>query len=355
MRAYRLIGPGEAAVVQVEDPRPSAGEVVLRVRAAGLCRTDLTLLRDSGSGVVELPVTLGHEIVGDVVHTGAGVRGHSPGATVAVYVLIGCGDCPACRRGDDNHCREVHPGAPGITRDGGMAEYVAVPERNLVDIGPLDPVQAAPLTDAGMTALHAVERGRPLLTPDATAVVIGVGGLGHLAVQFVAATSEARVIAIDRDRARLDFAGNLGAEHGVLSGEGAAEEILQANGARKVDVVFDFVGSQESLDLAAGIAGRGGGIVVTGGGGGRLCLTAAMGTRAVPEREVMMIHTFGGTRRDLVNALALAAAGRVHLRTETFQLEEAARAMAELEAGRVLGRAVLVPDGETSGEGSDVS
>jgi propanol-preferring alcohol dehydrogenase len=186
-------------------------------------------------------------------------------------------------------------------------------------------------------------------------VVIGVGGLGHLAVQFVAATSEARVIAVDRDRARLDFAGNLGAERGVLSGEGAAEEILQANGARKVDVVFDFVGSQESLDLAAGIAGRGGGIVVTGGGGGRLCLTAAMGTRAVPEREVMMIHTFGGTRRDLVNALALAAAGRVHLRTETFQLEEAARAMAELEAGRVLGRAVLVPDGETSGEGSDVS
>ena len=323
-------------------PEPGPGEVLLRVLAAGVCRTDLALLRSGGDGL-QLPVTLGHEIVGEVIALGDGVAGLRRGAVVAVYELLGCGHCPACGDGRDNVCRDVIPGAIGITRDGGMADHVIVPARNLVALGDVDPVHAAPLTDAGMTALHAVERARPLLEPASTAVVVGIGGLGHLAVQFLRATSEVRVLAVDVDRARLDFASDIGADDGVLAGPDAGEAVRAANAGRKVDVVYDFVGTQESLDLAADVTGRGGAIVVTGGGGGRLSITARMGAGGAPDREVAIVHTFGGTRDDLVHALALAEAGRVRTHVEVADLAAAGRVLAELEAGKVLGRAVLVP------------
>src|SRR5215217_4452465 len=142
MRAYRLSAPGQAEVVDLPEPRPGHGEVLLQVRAAGVCRTDLALLR---SGAGRLPVTLGHEIVGDVIEAGPEAEGRAAGTTVAVYELIGCGRCAACARGEDNLCRGGVPDVPGITRDGGMAERVVVPARNLVDIGSLDPLEAAPL------------------------------------------------------------------------------------------------------------------------------------------------------------------------------------------------------------------
>jgi propanol-preferring alcohol dehydrogenase len=194
-----------------------------------------------------------------------------------------------------------------------------------------------------MTALHAVERGRPLLEPGATAVVVGIGGLGHLAVQFLRATSKVRVLAVDVDRARLDFAAELGAHDGVLTGPDAAQGIFAANAGRKVDVAFDFVGTQESLDLAAEVTGRGGGIVVTGGGGGRLSITAQMGAGGAPDREIAMVHTFGGTRDDLIRALSLAEAGRVRTHVEVYDLSAAGQVLADLDAGKVRGRAVLVP------------
>jgi propanol-preferring alcohol dehydrogenase len=342
VRAYRLISAGHAELVDLPLPQPGPGEVLLRVLAAGVCRTDLALLRSGGDGLA-LPVTLGHEIVGEVVALGEGVAAPDRGAVVAVYELLGCARCSTCARGHDNACRDVVPGAIGITRDGGMADAVVVPARNVVALGDVDPVDAAPLTDAGMTALHAVERARPLLAPGATAVVVGIGGLGHLAVQFLRATSEVRVIAVDVDRARLHFAAETGADDGVLTGPDAADGIIAANGGRKVDVVFDFVGAQESLDLAAAVTGRGGAIVVTGGGGGTLSITARMGAGSAPDREVAMVHTFGGTRDDLLRALALAEAGRVRTHVEAFDLTAAGDVLVALETGKVLGRAVLVP------------
>ena len=344
MKAYRMTSPGSAAVVHVEPPRPGPHDALLRVRAAGVCHTDVGLLRSPDARGVSLPVTLGHEIVGDIVAFGSSVSDLAVGATVAVYELIGCGRCAACERGEDNVCREVAPKAPGVSFDGGMAEYVVVPARNLVDIGALDPVDAAPLTDAGMTALHAVERGRGWLMPDAS------GG------RHRRRRARSHGAPVPRRHLRGDGHGrwtstarvwiwraDLGAASGVMAGDSAAREVIAANGGRKVDVVYDFVGSQQSLDLAAAITGRGGAIIVTGVVG-RLCLTAAIGTGALPDREVTMIHTFGGTRADLAAALRLAETGRVHARVQTFPLADAARALiVELEAGRVLGRAVPVP------------
>lgn len=342
MRAYRLTGTGRAEMVDVPPAQPEAGEVLLRVLAAGVCRTDVSLLRNGGRGL-KLPVTLGHEIIGEVVGHGEGVRAPRRGTLVAVYELLGCGSCAACAQGEDNVCRDTVPGAIGITTDGGMAEQVVVPARNLVALGRVEPVAAAPLTDAGLTALHAVEHGRRVLGPGSTALVVGVGGLGHLAVQFLRATSETRILAVDVDRARLDFAADIGADDGVLAGADAPSHVVAANGGHRIDAVFDFVGSQESLDLAASVVRRGGAVVVTGGGGGRLSITAEMGAGRTPDREVTIVHTFGGTRDDLVRALALAEAGRVSTHTEPYELDDAARALEDLEAGRILGRAVLVP------------
>jgi propanol-preferring alcohol dehydrogenase len=343
MRAYRLSGPGDAAVVDVEQPRPGQGEVLLRVLAAGVCHTDLTLIREGGSGAIELPVTLGHEIVGQVTEVGRGAPVPGIGASVAVYELRGCGRCAACLQGEDNFCREISPGAFGVTQDGGMAEYVVVPASHLVELGGLDPVHAAPMTDAGLTALHAVQRAQWLLDRGAVAVVIGIGGLGHMALQFLSAMSPAEVIGVDADPARLDLAIELGARDAVLSGDDAVEQILGANEGGRVDVVLDFVGAQETVDIAARVTRRGGAIVLVGTGGGKLCVTAKMGAGRAPDREVTIIHTFGGTRRDLEKALALAADGQVDSRVETFPLEQAGRAIEALRAGRVAGRAVLLP------------
>src|SRR3954454_3252795 len=258
MKAFRLVGPGRAELVDVPRPDPGPGEVELRVLAAGVCRTDLGLMRKGGAAAP--PVTLGHEIVGEVAAHGPGARAPALGTRVAVYELIGCGDCPACARGEDNLCRTAPPQVPGVTRDGGMAEHVVVPARNVIDIGALDPAEAAPLPDAGMPALHAIERGRPSLHRGATAVVIGIGGLGHLALQILAATTDTQTIAVDVDAERLELARSLGAARGVRAGDTATQDILKTG---PVDAGFDFVGSQATLDLAAQVTGRGGAIIVT--------------------------------------------------------------------------------------------
>ena len=278
-----------------------------------------------------------------MVALGDGVAGPATGAVVAVYELLGCGRCSACAQGQDNVCRDVIPGAIGITRDGGMADHVVVPARNLVALGDVDPVHAAPLTDAGMTALHAVERGRPLLEPGATAVVVGIGGLGHLAVQFLRATSKVRVLAVDVDRARLDFAAGIGARrrrpHGAGRRGGHPRGERRPQGRCRLRLRRR---AREPGPRRAGHRARGA-IVVTGGGGGRLSITAQMGAGGAPDREIAIVHTFGGTRNDLMQALALAEAGRVQTHVEAYDLEAAGRVLADLDAGTVLGRAVLVP------------
>jgi Zinc-binding dehydrogenase len=154
-------------------------------------------------------------------------------------------------------------------------------------------------------------------------------------LQFLRATSKVRVLAVDVNRARLDLGAELGADDGVLTGPDAAAGIVAANGGRKVDAVLDFVGAQQSRDLAAAVTGRGGAIVVTGGGGGRLSITAQMGAGGAPDREIAIVHTFGGTRDDLVRALALAEAGRVRTHVEVFELTAAGRVLADLKAGKV--------------------
>ena len=203
MRAVQMFGwqtPPELR--DVPEPEPGPGEVLLRVTGAGLCHSDLHLLHwPAGTVPYHLPFTLGHEIAGTVAAVADGVDDVEVGESVIVYGPWGCGRCPRCSRGEEHLCerRDIARGtAPGIGRDGGLAELVVVPDRLTVPIGDLDPVAAAPLTDAACTRTTPIKRALPGLPPGSAALVIGVGGLGHMAVQILRVLSGAGSSPVDR-------------------------------------------------------------------------------------------------------------------------------------------------------------
>src|SRR5918997_2958862 len=183
---------------EVPDPEPAAGQVVVQVAAAGACHSDLHLIHDFEPGMMpyQLPFTLGHENTGRVAAVGAGVEHLEVGEPVAVYRAGGCGRGWRCHQGAGNYCEraaELGGSGGGLGFDGGMSPYMLVPQaRWLVPLGDLDPVEAAPLTDAGLTPYHAIKRSLHLLNAGSPAVVIGAGGLGHLAIQKLKGSSAAQ-------------------------------------------------------------------------------------------------------------------------------------------------------------------
>ena len=205
MRALRLPRwHSEPELADVPTPEPGPGEVVVRIGGAGACHSDLHLMHDFTEGVVPWgpPFTLGHENAGWVEALGPGVSDLEVGEPVAVYGPWGCGRCHSCLTGAENYCErqsELAAAGGGLGFDGGMAPYMLVPRsRWLVPLGDLSPVEAAPLTDAGLTPYHAIVRSLHLLRPGSVSVVIGVGGLGLMAVQILRALSSATtIIAVD--------------------------------------------------------------------------------------------------------------------------------------------------------------
>ena len=343
MRALRMVGFGkEPELLEIPEPTPGAGEVVIKVGGAGACHSDLHILYElDASGMWQLPMTLGHETAGWVHATGSGVQGLTEGDPVAVYGAWGCGMCQRCAIGLENYCeRPSVTGGGGLGLDGGMADYLLVPhQRHLVALPTgLDPVTAAPLTDAGLTPYHAIRRSWPKLTPDATCVLIGVGGLGHVAVQIARATTAAQVIAVDVKPEALELARKVGAHHAVLSNGTAAEAIRELTGGRGADVVIDFVGATPTLQLARSVARVMADVTVVGIGGGEVPLSFFS-----QPYEVSIATTYWGSRPELVELLALAARGDVSSERTLYSLDDAARAYRDLRDGTVTGRAVVVP------------
>ena len=338
-----MVGFGrEPELMEVPDPTPGPGEVVVKVGGAGACHSDLHVLYElDASAVWQLPMTLGHETAGWVHATGSGVDGLAEGDPVAVYGAWGCGMCARCTIGLENYCEQPSLiGGGGLGRDGGMADYLLVPHpRHLVRLPDgLDPVVAAPLTDAGLTPYHAIRRSWPKLTPDATCVLIGVGGLGHVAVQIDRATTAAQVIAVDVKPEALELARKVGAHHAVLSNDTAASLIRELTGGRGADVVLDFVGATPTMDLARAVARVMADVTIVGIGGGEIPL----GFFSQPY-EVSIATTYWGSRPELVELLALAAGGQVSTERTVYSLDDAAQAYRDLRDGRVTGRAVVVP------------
>jgi propanol-preferring alcohol dehydrogenase len=348
MRALRLQRwKSEPELVEVADPQPGPGQVVVRIGGAGACHSDLHLMHDFDTGIVPWgpPFTLGHENAGWVHAVGEGVTAVEVGAPVAVYGAWGCGACDRCRVGVESSCENpaaapMPAGGGGLGLDGGMAEYQLVPDaRHLVPLPDgLDPVRAAPLTDAGLTPYHAIRRSWGKLPPGSTAVVIGAGGLGHVGIQILKATTAARVITVDTNPGALQLAQECGSDVVVPAGESAAAEVRKATGGRGADLVLDFVGADATLALAASTVRSLGDVTIVGIAGGTLPVSFF----SVPY-EVSIQTTYWGSRPELAEVLDLGARGLVVPRTVTFGLDEAVDAYRRLHSGEVQGRAVIVP------------
>ena len=345
MQALRLTDwHHDAELVEVEQPDPAPGEVLVRVGAAGACHSDLHLMHDFTAGAVPWgpPFTLGHENAGWVHAVGDGVRGVEVGEPVAVYGPWGCGRCPRCRVGAENYC-EHQPTLPaaggGLGVDGGMAPFMLVPDaRWLVGLGDLDPIDAAPLTDAGLTPYHAVRRSRSLLGPGSTAVVVGVGGLGHMAVQILRELTPATIIAVDARPEAQALALELGADHALAPGDDAVTEVLARTGGLGVDVAIDIVGSESTLAFAAAVTRRLGHLTIVGLGGG----VVPVGFFSLAY-EVSVATTYWGSIPELGEVLALASAGRLRAEVHRFDLPHAMDAYRRMQSGELSGRAVIVP------------
>ncbi|MEV7217084.1 NAD(P)-dependent alcohol dehydrogenase [Kitasatospora cineracea] len=341
---YRTVG-GHPEVVTVPDPEPGPGQVLLKVTAAGVCHSDIAVMSWPAEQLpFPLPLTLGHEGVGTVAGFGAGVTGLTEGEPVAVYGPWGCGSCAKCAEGKENYClraAELGIMPPGLGAPGAMAEYLVVDDpRHLVPLGDLDPVRTVPLTDAGLTPYHAIKRSLPKLLPGSTAVVIGTGGLGHVAIQLLRTMTAARVIALDVTEEKLALARTVGAHEAVLSDGAAAGKVRELTAGLGAQAVFDFVGAPPTTALAGQLAAVEGDVTIVGIGGG----TLAVGFGATPY-EVSVTSPYWGSRSELIEVLDLARAGAVDVHVETYGIDEAPLAYERLHAGKVNGRAVILPNG----------
>lgn len=346
MRAVTYVKNDTIEILEKPIPEIGPDEVLLRVRGAGLCHSDLTII-GLGDDNPLIGGTLGHEASGTVERVGAQVQGWAPGDNALVSLVLSCGQCRECFAGRDNSCVTAYPRgalAPlstGIGTPGGMADYLAVKARHIDPLGDLDPVNAAPLADAALTPMHAINTVRDRLTGDATVVVIGLGGLGHMALQIIAAVSGSRIIALDTDPAKLKFAALHGASVVIPSDASAAERILAETGGRGADVVLDFVGAQPTVDLATAVIAPGGAIRFVGLGGGSFSY-AADNDPHLPW-GVNIERAYGGTRSDMREVIALAQQGKISVEVVRYPLDDALQAFDDLRHGRIQGRAVLVP------------
>ncbi|MQY06236.1 alcohol dehydrogenase [Actinomadura sp. RB68] len=327
------------------EPEAGPGQVLLKVTAAGVCHSDIAVMETPpGALGFELPLTLGHEGAGTVAALGAGVTGLRVGEPVVVYGPWGCGLCAMCAQGKENYCTRaaalgIRP--PGLGAPGAMAEYMLVDDpRHLVPLGDLDPVANVALTDAGLTPYHAIKRALPGLLPGSSAVVIGAGGLGHIAIQLLCALSPARVIALDVSPEKLELARAVGAHETVMSDEQAVIGVRKLTAGLGAQAVFDFVGAPPTVAIATAVAGLEADVAIVGLGGG-----AAQVGFGMLAYDAAVRAPYWGSRSELIEVLDLARAGEVGVHVETYGIDEAPKAYERLHAGRVNGRAVILPGG----------
>src|ERR1700742_3369940 len=341
MKAVRLHAFNQSP--QIDDvPEPKTThplDVIVKVGGAGVCRTDLHIILgqwDAAMGT-PLPYTLGHENAGWVSEVGSAVTNVAVGDTVILHPTPTCGLCRACRAGDDMHC--INSTFPGLSTDGGMAEYLLTSARACIKLNPeTRPEDVAALADAGITAYHAVRKALPLLYPGTTCVVIGAGGLGHIGIQCLAELSGTNIVVVDRNPDALKLASELGAQQTVVADGKHVDAVKELTGGQGAHVVLDFV-AEQGAEMDGWNMTRPAGSYYVIGYGGQLEIP----TLDIISTQGNIIGNIVGTYNDLVELMVLAQAGKVTLHTKTYPLDAAPDALADLDAGRVRGRAILVP------------
>jgi propanol-preferring alcohol dehydrogenase len=313
----------------VPDPRPRDDQVLIRIKACGVCHSNLHMIEGEFKvfGIpAKLPIIPGHEITGVVEEVGRDVRGFEAGERVGVQVLYeSCRTCEYCLTGNENLCLERQ--TTGETVDGGYAEYIAAPYDFVYRLpDKLGFEEAAPLFCPGVTAYRAVRRAG--IRFGQKVAIIGIGGVGHMSLQF-ARLSGAEIAAVDRSEAQLSLARELGAEHVLLSEQ--VEDFVRENG--KFDIVMVHAPSQKAVDQAARIVKRGGTI-----------LMAVLGqVEVIFPDEIKIIPSVIGSRQDMKETLKIASTGKIKVKYTTYKLNEAEQVLMQLKKGQIIGRAVLTP------------
>jgi propanol-preferring alcohol dehydrogenase len=351
VRMHRYNEPLEVEDVQQPTKKLIGDRVMIRVGAAGVCRTDVQMIDGYFREYVDLklPVTPGHEIAGWVEEIGSTVPEGiiEKGDLVVVFGAWGCGVCSYCKRGDEQIC--PYGSWAGFGSEGGYSEYVTVPSyRFLIKADKkynLKPQDLAALADAGLTPYRAIKRARNLLVPGNTIAIIGIGGLGSYAVQYAKILSAgSNVLAFDRREEKLDIARQEGADLAISVKDKELgkirNEINEGTGRREVDVVINVAGTEESIELGASLLATGGMMVCSG------LIGTQIKTPLFPlvRREYSIQGSFWGNYNELREVIELAKKGLIRHHVEKFRLSEANDAINRLREGKVLGRAVLIPE-----------
>ncbi len=336
----KLSSPEFVSYEDVPDPTiTNATDVIVRIGGAGVCRTDLHIVegiwRDKAN--VTLPYIMGHENAGWVEAVGKAVTGVKVGDSVICHPLVTSGHCLACRRGNDMHATDSS--FPGINANGGYAQYLLTGERSLIKLPKtLSPKDVAPYTDAGLTAYRAAKKASRHLLPGQYAVVLGVGGLGHIGVQVLKALCAAEIIAVDRADGSLALAKECGADHLVKANGTEVETIQQLTHGRGAEAVLDFVGEGDAIAKGIAMTCNDGYYYVIGYGGRIDLPTIDMITS-----EKTIVGNLVGTYAELNELMSLADRGLVQLKTKEYKLSAANDALHDLHNGKIHGRAVLIP------------
>lgn len=341
MRAVQVVGYHQNLEMK-EIPEPELQgplDVIIKVGAAGVCRTDLHVLEEQWAPKtgVALPYTIGHENAGWVHKVGEAVTNVKVGDKVILHPLLTCGQCRACRLGDDVHCELQQ--FPGIDTDGGYAEYLRTSSRCCVKLDDsLEPADVAALADAGLTAQHAAAKAAKLLRPGDFCLIVGAGGLGHIGIQVMKAMSSATLVVLDRNPEALTLAKELGADHTILADGSHIEKVRELTGGHGAEAVLDFVGEGGATAENVAMLRRAGFYYVIGYGE-----NINVPTIDIISTEISFIGNLVGSYSDLQDLMALAAQGKVKLHTQKYALDDFQQAIDDLNAGNVRGRAILVP------------
>jgi alcohol dehydrogenase, propanol-preferring len=350
MKSYDVVDFG-APLRQAEKPtpKPQGSEVLLRTLAAGVCHSDLHIWEgwyDLGGGKrltlkdrgMTLPLTMGHEIVGEVVAFGPEAMGVKVGDKRLAHPWIGCGNCAVCRRGEEQLC--TAPRFLGVHRPGGYADHVLVPHpRYLLDLGKLTPAQAAPYACSGITAYGALKRVGTAVLTEQPILVIGAGGLGLMCLSLLKAMGGLGAVVADIDPKKREAALKAGAISAI---DAAPDAVKQAQAAAKAPLAaaIDFVGATATARLGIDAVGRGGKYVIVGLFGGDITLSLPL----LPMRAITIQGSYVGSLAELKELLALVASGKVPpVPLNERRLADANTVLEELKGGRIVGRAILTP------------
>lgn len=325
---------------EVEDPIVTdPTDVIVKIGGAGVCRTDLHLIEGVWAETLgtPLPFIIGHENAGWVHQVGSHVTNFKIGDPVIVHPVMSCGKCLSCRAGEDMHCENLK--FPGLTIDGGYAEYLKTTERSLIKLDDqVKPSDVAPLADAGITAYRAVRKAVPYTKPGTKVLMIGMGGLGHIGVQLMREMGSADIIAFDQNDERLNMALDYGADQAVRAGTNAVRDVRALTNNQGVDVIIDFVGTDETHVSSMQMLRKGGTYFVVGYGG-----VLKVPSLDIINNEFNIIGNLVGNYNELYELMQLYAKGRIKLHCTHYGLEEANNVLTQLDKGKINGRAVLVP------------